>query len=102
MTTWWQKDKNMPKYVTQEHFDASLAGVMNRFDGLQSEVRREVRDLVTEIREGFRRADERFNVLESKTDAIMQLLVTRQEMHNLTRELRHPGVPVDDKKVFLS
>lgn len=90
----------MAHYVTKEHFDA-------RLDGFRSEIRQEIRDLVTEMRQGFRSIEEQFStvnvrlgVLESKNDAIIQLLVTRRELHNLTRELRSQGVQIADHKVF--
>ena len=100
----------MAKNVSQEHFDASIAGLDNKFvtkehfnarlDGLRSEIRQDIRELVQEMRQGFRRTEERFGVLEAKTDAIMQILVTRNELRNLTRELRSLGVRVEDHKVF--
>lgn len=31
MTSWWWKGISKPNYVTKEHFDASIAGLENKF-----------------------------------------------------------------------
>lgn len=83
----------MPSYVTTEHFDA-------RLDGFRSEIKQDIRELVQEMRQGFRQTNDRLGIVESKTDAIIQLLVTKNELHNLTRELRSLGIMIADHKVF--
>lgn len=79
----------MANYVTQEQFEGSIASL-----------RQDFRDMLGELRQRFHQVDVRLNTLESKSDAIIELLVTRRELRNLTRELRNQGIPIADHKVF--
>lgn len=64
----------------------------NQSQGLQNE----------RIDQMEQRFDQQFAEINVKLDAITKMLVMRQEMHNLVRELRGQGLKLDESKIFVA
>jgi len=71
------------------HFSVRFGTIDQRFDGLT----KEISDVQEQMHEGFRQVD-------IKLDAIMELLATRKQLHNLVRELRAQGMKLDETAIF--
>lgn len=69
--------------------NADLASVRKEIGS----VREEVQSLREEMHEGFHQVD-------IKLDAVMELLATRKQLHNLVRELRAQGLTLDEARIF--
>lgn len=65
-----------------------IIGHFNKSQGYQNERMDQIDDQLAEI-----------NV---KLDAITKMLVMRQEMHNLIRELGKKGIALDESQIFVS
>lgn len=90
----------MTKYVTKEQFEGGV-----------SSLRQDIRDLVKiissqggEMRQGFMSANARIETLQQNMTlvkaAVLETASTDTHLHNITRELRSHGLPIDDQKVF--
>lgn len=44
--------------------------------------------------------DQRLDEMEIKLDAIMEMLVTRKDIHNLVRALKKQGIKLDESEIF--
>lgn len=54
----------------------------------------------TWIKQEFEEVDERFDEIRAELEAIKEMLVMRQELRNLVRELKTKGIELDESKIF--
>lgn len=87
--------------------------VNGRFDGLRQEMTDNTRTIIDHFNksQGFqnqrmdqmeRGFNDQFGEVNVKLDAIIKMLVMRQEMHNLIRELKSQGMVLDESKIFVA
>ncbi len=96
--------------ITREYFDKSLHTLR---EGLEANSTSNTKDIISHFNQsqGMQnvrmdrmeaRMDEQFAEVNVKLDAIMKMLVMRQEMHNLVGQLREQGMTLDETKIFVT
>ncbi len=96
--------------ITREYFDKSLHTLR---EGLEANSTSNTKDIISHFNQsqGMQnvrmdrmeaRMDEQFAEVNVKLDAIMKMLVMRQEMHNLVGQLREQGMTLDESKIFMT
>lgn len=80
-----------------------------RFDGLREEMAENTRTIISHFNQSQGLQNGRLEHIEDelaevhvKLDAITKMLVMRQEMHNLIRELKAHGMALDESKIFVA
>lgn len=83
--------------------------IRGRFDNIGSAMVSDKQDIISHFNKSQSLQNERLErieqaVLESNTklNAIMDALATRQEVRNLVRELRGQGLTLDESKIFVA
>lgn len=73
------------------------------------DIRSSLRPDFNAIGHGFEMAKQEFvgihrrlDTVDSKLEAITEMLTTRQEVRNLVRALRERGIELDEKRIFVS
>ncbi|MBI3956783.1 MAG: hypothetical protein HY340_02235 [Candidatus Kerfeldbacteria bacterium] len=82
----------MSKPLTEDAFNTRLTGA--------------VREIISHFNQSqggqTQQFNERFDQVDAKLAAIMEMLAMRQELRNLLRELKASGIAIDESKVLVS
>ncbi|MEK7636816.1 MAG: hypothetical protein AAB402_00295 [Patescibacteria group bacterium] len=81
--------------ITKTHLDASEQRIRSSITDL-------ARHFTGSLGKEREHTDQRFDEVDAKLDAIMEMLAMRQEMQNLIRELKAKGIILDESKIFVS
>ncbi len=105
----------MAQSLTKEYFDKVIKGQNDLIGKIIHGVREtmatkeDIRGVISHFNksqslqnERLDRMDDRFDHVDAKLEAIMEMLTMRQEMHNLIRELRGQGLKLDESKIFVA
>lgn len=97
------------KLPSRDYFDARFQEIARHFNASVGNVREDVSTLSKRMDDGFHAVDRRFDTIDkqfievnTKLDAIMEMVAVRQEVRNLVRELKDKGVDIDAEKIFLA
>ncbi len=107
--------------LTKEYLDSIIVDLKGtvatkkHIQGLREDMatKEDVRDIIKHFNKGqvlqnermdkeFGEISEQFAEVNVKLDAIMKMLVMRQEMHNLVGQLREQGMTLDETKIFVT
>lgn len=87
----------MSEQLTKKHFDDVLHGLRETMA-----TKEDIRGAISHFNKSQGLQNERFDRIDAKLEAIMEMLTMRQEMHNLIRELRGQGLTLDESKIFVA
>lgn len=89
----------------QEFTKEQLGGVeqrlMTKAEGLRSETKDDLRDLVQHFNASQASQNATLKEIEVKITAILEMGAVRQEVINLVRELKAHGITLDERKIFV-
>ncbi len=92
----------MTKPLTEERFSTVI-------EGLRETMAENTRTIIGHFNKGqvlqnerMNHMDERFDQVDVKLDAIIEMLTMKREMRNLVRELGKKGIALDESQIFVS
>ncbi|MDP3964572.1 MAG: hypothetical protein Q8Q20_02855 [bacterium] len=71
-----------------------------QLEGVQASLRQDIRDVLDYLKESQAVQDKHLEEIDSKLDAIMEMLATRKELHNLIRALKKQGIKIDESEIL--
>ncbi|MFH1171853.1 MAG: hypothetical protein V1778_04950 [bacterium] len=88
------------EFVTKDYFDS-------RLDGVVATLRGDIRDGIAQFNQSqaeqnarLQHIDERFDGVDTKLDAIMELAATRNEMRVLVHALQQRGIQLNEEEII--
>lgn len=69
-------------------------------EGVSAEITEAKRDIIHHVNEGQELNAQRFDEVDVKLAAIMEMLAMRHELRNLVRELKTQGIKLEETKIF--
>ena len=84
-------EKHGSQNLTKAHFDGAVAVIQE-----------DIKGFVKHFNQSQFEQNERLDTMDAKLDAMMDMLATRKEMHNLVREPKSSGIRLDESKIFVS
>lgn len=96
--------------LSKKDLEQSLAvlkdSITTQAVGVHEDLKSRIRDLVQHFNESqsgqTAQIDARFDEVDSKLTAIMEMLTLRKELRSLIRELKAQGIRIDESKVLVS
>lgn len=82
--------KRTSRGLTKAHLDGAVAVIQN-----------DIKSFVKHFNDSQFEQNDRLDTIDTKLDAMMEMLATRKEMHNLVRELKVNGLKLDPSKIFV-
>ena len=80
--------------LSQEYFDEKVDNFATKRDLKKLASKTDLTALMADM-------DDRFKVVNTKLDAMMKIVVTRDEVRSLVRQLKDKGTELDEQKIFI-
>ena len=98
--------------LTKEYFDSAFKSVNARFEGLEAFIVHNTQEIISHFNQSQGLQNQRTDQIEAKLDSVAEdvakiklvtvdLMGTDRHVHNLVRELKGQGLPLDEKKIFV-
>lgn len=101
----------MAQSLTKEYFDEVIHGLRDTIHGVRETMatKEDIRGVISHFNKSqglqnkqLGRVEQDLLEANTKLNAIMDALATRQEVRNLVRELRGQGLKLDESKIFVA
>lgn len=103
--------------LSQDHFDQVIEGLRrsvatktdvvaveerlgDRLDGQRAEFKEDIRDVLGYVRQVGTTQGERFDRVDAKLEAVMEMLATRKQLEKLVRALKQQGIKLEEGEIF--
>ncbi len=90
----------MPTAVTKAHFDGAIATIRGDIQDAVAHFNASQQAQNAEFGERFTSVEKRLATMDVKMDAVMEILVTRKELHNLVRAIKAKGIALEESEIF--
>lgn len=83
----------MPQSLTKQDLQTAVERV-------EQGMTANTREIISHFNQSQGTQNQRLEEMDAKLDAIMEMLATRKELHNLVRALKAKGISLEESEIF--